>query len=66
MSSFGYALKQANLSNRLQNWRAAVALLFSVIPGLPGLIGNINTNIKVGNASHLFDIAWLFGVCKTQ
>ncbi|RDB19656.1 hypothetical protein Hypma_013249 [Hypsizygus marmoreus] len=43
------------------NWRAAVTLLCSVTPNLPGLIGNINKNIKVGNASHLFDIAWLFG-----
>ncbi|KAF8235884.1 cytosine-purine permease [Tricholoma matsutake] len=43
------------------NWRAAVALLVSVTPTLPGLIGNINRSIKVGNASHLFDIAWLFG-----
>ncbi|KAF8890615.1 NCS1 nucleoside transporter family [Infundibulicybe gibba] len=43
------------------NWRAAVALLLSVTPSLPGLIANINTNIKVGNVIHLFDIAWLFG-----
>jgi len=44
------------------NWRAAVTLLFSITPNLPGLIGNINRSIKVGlNASHLFEIAWLYG-----
>ncbi|RXW13820.1 hypothetical protein EST38_g12035 [Candolleomyces aberdarensis] len=43
------------------NWRAAVALLASVTPNLPGLIHNINANIPVGNASYLFNIAWLFG-----
>ncbi|KAG6908044.1 hypothetical protein DXG01_006406 [Tephrocybe rancida] len=43
------------------NWRAAVTLLCSVIPTLPGLIGNINPKIKVGGALHLFDIAWLYG-----
>jgi len=43
------------------NWRAAVALLFSVIPSLPGLAASINPEIRVGNASKLFDIAWLYG-----
>ncbi|KAJ6513251.1 permease for cytosine/purines, uracil, thiamine, allantoin-domain-containing protein [Mycena sanguinolenta] len=43
------------------NWRAFVALLFSVTPSLPGLAASINPSIKVGNAAHLFDIAWLYG-----
>ncbi|KAF8154064.1 NCS1 nucleoside transporter family [Crassisporium funariophilum] len=43
------------------NWRAAVALLLSITPLLPGLINNINPKIPVGNASFLFNIAWLFG-----
>ncbi|KAJ7601768.1 permease for cytosine/purines, uracil, thiamine, allantoin-domain-containing protein [Mycena polygramma] len=43
------------------NWRAAVALLFSVTPSLPGLAASINPSINVGNASKLFDIAWLYG-----
>ncbi|KAF7330575.1 hypothetical protein MVEN_02497800 [Mycena venus] len=43
------------------NWRAAVALLFSVTPSLPGLAASINPSIDVGNASKLFDIAWLYG-----
>ncbi|KAF7374888.1 hypothetical protein MSAN_00374900 [Mycena sanguinolenta] len=33
------------------NWRAVVALLFSVTPSLPGLAASINPNIKVGNAA---------------
>ncbi|KAG6887420.1 hypothetical protein C0992_012362 [Termitomyces sp. T32_za158] len=28
---------------------------------MPGLISNINPDIKVGRALHLFDIAWLYG-----
>ncbi|KAG6873098.1 hypothetical protein C0995_002941 [Termitomyces sp. Mi166 len=44
------------------NWRAAVALLCSVTPTVPGLVGNINNNIKIaGDGLHLFDIAWLYG-----
>ncbi|KAJ6576438.1 permease for cytosine/purines, uracil, thiamine, allantoin-domain-containing protein [Mycena vulgaris] len=43
------------------NWRAAVALLFSSTPSLPGLAASINPRIKVGNASRLFDIAWIYG-----
>ncbi|KIK09522.1 hypothetical protein K443DRAFT_82374 [Laccaria amethystina LaAM-08-1] len=43
------------------NWRAAVTLLVSVVPNLPGLINNINPNIKVGNAAFLFNVAWIFG-----
>ncbi|KAJ7143683.1 permease for cytosine/purines, uracil, thiamine, allantoin-domain-containing protein [Mycena epipterygia] len=38
------------------NWRAAVALLFSVTPILSGLAASINPSINVGNASKLFDI----------
>ncbi|KAF8206421.1 permease for cytosine/purines, uracil, thiamine, allantoin-domain-containing protein [Mycena galopus ATCC 62051] len=30
-------------------------------PGLPGLAASINPSINVGNASKLFDIAWLYG-----
>ncbi|KZP30106.1 NCS1 nucleoside transporter family [Athelia psychrophila] len=44
------------------NWRALLALLISVPPNLPGLVSSINTSIYVGSgATHLFDIAWLFG-----
>ncbi|KAG5638409.1 hypothetical protein H0H81_000186 [Sphagnurus paluster] len=47
--------------NEHLNWRAALALLCSVIPTMPGLINNINKSVKVGNASRLFDVAWLYG-----
>ncbi|KAF8662751.1 hypothetical protein AX16_001109 [Volvariella volvacea WC 439] len=43
------------------NWRAAVALICSVTPNLPGLITSINPNIRVGRIGLLFNIAWLFG-----
>ena len=29
---------------------------------MPGLISSINPKIRVGDAIHLFDIAWIFGV----
>ncbi|KAJ7650249.1 permease for cytosine/purines, uracil, thiamine, allantoin-domain-containing protein [Roridomyces roridus] len=43
------------------NWRAAIALLFSVTPGLPGLAASINPSINVGKAARIFDIGWLYG-----
>ena len=49
--------------NILQNWRAAVALLVSVPPNLPGLVNSIKTKAHIGTAGeHLFDIAYLLGV----
>ncbi|KLO16652.1 cytosine-purine permease, partial [Schizopora paradoxa] len=43
------------------NWRAALALLLSVPPNLPGLINSINPKIDVGGGVFVFDIAWMFG-----
>ncbi|KAI3615658.1 ncs1 allantoate transporter [Moniliophthora roreri] len=45
------------------NWRAVVALLFSVVPSLPGLAARINPalGVNMGDVEHLFDIAWLYG-----
>lgn len=43
------------------NWRAAIALLCSVTPNLPGLIASINPRIKVGQIGLMFNIAWLYG-----
>ncbi|KAL5478735.1 hypothetical protein ACEPAI_2012 [Sanghuangporus weigelae] len=43
------------------NWRAALALLVSVAPNMPGLINSISTNVQAGNTLYVFDIAWLFG-----
>jgi NCS1 family nucleobase:cation symporter-1 len=45
----------------LQNWRAALALIVTVPPLLPGLINSINPSIYIGGASYLFNIAWFFG-----
>ena len=47
---------------RSQNWRAAVAMIISVPPMMPGLINSINTNIHVGFGTRLFDLAYLLGV----
>lgn len=55
-------VKVGGNSARTQNWRAALALLISVPPNLPGLINSITPAIKVGGTVHLFDFAWLFGV----
>ncbi|KAJ8090307.1 hypothetical protein PM082_018903 [Marasmius tenuissimus] len=45
------------------NLRAVVAILFSAVPSLPGLIVSINPGIGVGlgPVKHVFDIAWLYG-----
>jgi nucleobase:cation symporter-1, NCS1 family len=45
----------------IQNWRAALALVVAVPPLLPGLINSINPKVPIGGASHLFNVAWLFG-----
>ena len=36
-------------------------MILAVPPLLPGLINSINPNIRIGGASNLFNIAWLFG-----
>lgn len=46
----------------IQNWRALLALICSVVPNLPGLIGDVNSSISVGGAAHLYDFAWMYGV----
>jgi len=43
------------------NWRALAALIASVPPNLPGLIGSINPSIHIGSAANIFDVAYLFG-----
>lgn len=45
-----------------KNWRAVLAMAVTVVPTFPGLISSINPTITVGYASHLFDIAWIYGV----
>ncbi|KAH8986615.1 NCS1 nucleoside transporter family [Lactarius akahatsu] len=43
------------------NWRAAAAMLVSVLPAFPGLIHSINASVHVGVGTRLFDIAYLLG-----
>ena len=50
------------LTLRLQNWRAAVALLLSIPPNMPGLINSINKKVSIGHAKFIYDIAYIFGV----
>lgn len=37
-------------------------MLVTVGPTFPGLINTINPAAKVGDATYLFDIAWIYGV----
>lgn len=43
------------------NWRAAVALLISIAPNLPGLAHAINTKLKIGSSVWLYRISWTYG-----
>ncbi|KAJ3529036.1 hypothetical protein NM688_g7911 [Phlebia brevispora] len=43
------------------NWRAVLTMLVTIPPLMPGLINSINPKISAGGATHLFDIAWLYG-----
>ncbi|KAI0765422.1 NCS1 nucleoside transporter family [Fomes fomentarius] len=43
------------------NWRAALTLLLTVPPNLPGLIASINPAVRIDGASRIYSIAWIFG-----
>ncbi|KAH9035685.1 NCS1 nucleoside transporter family [Lactarius hengduanensis] len=43
------------------NWRAATAMLVSVLPAFPGLVHSINASVHVGAGTRPFDIAYLLG-----
>ncbi|KAH9001891.1 NCS1 nucleoside transporter family [Lactarius hatsudake] len=43
------------------NWRAAAAMLVSVLPTFPGLVHSIDASVHVGAGTRLFDIAYLLG-----
>jgi len=49
-----------------QNWRAVLAMFVTVVPTFPGLVNSIDPAINVGYASHLFDIAWMYGVSSKR
>lgn len=37
-------------------------MLLAVAPNLPGLVASVNSSVRVGAISRVFDFAWLFGV----
>ncbi|KAJ7471429.1 cytosine-purine permease [Mycena galericulata] len=48
------------------NWRAAVAVFLGVLPNVPGFAASLNPKIEVNRASHIFDIAWIYGFFSTS
>ena len=57
---YSYDLTQYHLYP-VQNWRAAVALLVSVPPNLPGLINAINPKIDVHGGIYPYQVSWILG-----
>jgi NCS1 family nucleobase:cation symporter-1 len=43
------------------NWRAAVALVVSVAPNMPGMINAVNPKIDIGGASYIYDVNYFWG-----
>ncbi|KAL1855522.1 hypothetical protein Plec18170_004242 [Paecilomyces lecythidis] len=43
------------------NWRAAMALLISLGPNMPGLVNAVNPNIDIGGAEKIYDFNYLWG-----
>ena len=43
------------------NWRALTALVFAILPALPGLAYNVNPNVSVGGAKYLAKFNWYYG-----
>jgi len=43
------------------NWRALVALAASIVPCLPGLAYNVNSNVEIGGAAYLIQFNWYYG-----
>lgn len=44
------------------NWRAAVAILVSVVPAIPGLAYNVNPSIDIGGAIYIANFNWYYGI----
>ena len=42
------------------NWRALVALLFAIVPALPGLVYNVNPNENIGGAIYISNFNWYY------
>jgi NCS1 family nucleobase:cation symporter-1 len=43
------------------NWRAAVALLISIGPNLPGMAHAVTPSIRVGTIEDIYDISFMWG-----
>jgi NCS1 family nucleobase:cation symporter-1 len=43
------------------NWRAAVALLVSFVPNIPGMASAVNPKVQIGGAAYIYDIFYLYG-----
>ncbi|EXJ78857.1 hypothetical protein A1O1_09259 [Capronia coronata CBS 617.96] len=43
------------------NWRAAVALIISLGPNMPGLVNAVNPHINIGGAAKIYDFNYLWG-----
>lgn len=45
-----------------QNWRAAAAMVVSVLPTFPGFLDSVKGYANTGAGTHLFDMAFILGV----
>lgn len=43
------------------NWRAVVAFLVSIVPNLPGMAAQVNSDLKVGGAQYIYNMFYLYG-----
>lgn len=44
------------------NWRTVVAWTLAIIPAMPGFVGSVNTNVKLGTgANRVFSLSFLLG-----
>lgn len=45
------------------NWRAVIAFLISVVPNLPGMAAQVNSDLvdKVGGAKYIYDMFYIWG-----
>lgn len=43
------------------NWRAAVAMLCSVAPNLPGMANSVNPSVQIGGAVYISYLVWFYG-----
>ena len=44
------------------NWRPFVAVLFSLVPTLPGLINVLNPKVNIGNFRYIYALSNIVGI----